>query len=690
MTTNTATISSGWISRYSNILVAMAVIGALMMMVVKLPSWFLDFSLIFNISFSIVILLMAIFTMKPLEFSVFPTLLLIMTLLRLSLNVASARLILVDANAGQVIKAFGDFVIGGNPVVGFIMFLILVIIQFIVITKGAERVSEVSARFTLDAMPGKQMSIDADLNAGMINEKEARQRRQDIQREADFYGSMDGATKFVKGDAIAGIIILIINILGGFIIGVAQKSMALTDALNTYTILTVGDGLVTQVPALMISTAAGIIVTRADIESNLGDELFGQLFSRPQVLLIAAVVLIMFAFVGMPALPIFLMAGALAFISFRSQQLMRRGEEDVAEKEKAQEIEEIKKPENVMSLLQIDIMEIEMGYGLIPLVDTNQGGDLLDRIVMIRRQCAMELGLVVPPIRLRDNMQLKPSAYVIKIKGVPVAQGELLIDQYLAMSPGTDEADIPGIETKEPAFGLPARWISPQLREKAELAGYTVVDPPSVLSTHLTEVIKSHAHEILGRQDVQSLIDHIKQTTPAVVSELVPDIMSLGEIQKVLSNLLRERVPIRDLVTIMETLADYGRITKDVDVLTEYVRQSLRRHISRQLLGDESSLSVITLDPGVEQLIRESLQTSDYGTFVALEPHKAQALIQQTGKLAEQAILQGRPPIVLCAPVIRIYFRRLMERTMPHLAVVSYNELDPQIDIKSIGMVSLS
>ncbi|NPV92034.1 MAG: flagellar biosynthesis protein FlhA [Firmicutes bacterium] len=681
---------NGWINRYSNFLLALAVIGALMMMVVKLPTGFLDFSLIFNISFSIVILMMAIFTLKPLEFSVFPTLLLIMTLLRLSLNVASTRLILVDANAGQVIKAFGDFVIGGNPVVGFIMFLILVVIQFIVITKGAERVSEVSARFTLDAMPGKQMSIDADMNAGLITEKEARQRRMDIQREADFYGSMDGATKFVKGDAIAGIIIMIINVIGGFIIGVAQKSMGITDALSTYTILTVGDGLVTQIPALLISTAAGIVVTRADIEANLGDTLFSQLFSRPQAMLIAAGVLVAFIAVGLPAMPIFMMAGVLAFISYRSQQLMRRDVESVAEKEKAQEIEEIKKPENVMSLLQIDIMEIEMGYGLIPLVDTNQGGDLLDRIVMIRRQCAMELGLVVPPIRLRDNMQLKPSAYVIKIKGVPVAQGELLIDQYLAMSPGTDEADIPGIETREPAFGLPARWISPQLREKAELAGYTVVDPPSVLSTHLTEVIKSHAHEILGRQDVQALIDHIKQTTPAVVSELVPDIMSLGEIQKVLANLLRERVPIRDLVTILETLADYGRITKDLDVLTEYVRQSMRRHITRQLMGDDTDLSVITLDPGVEQLIRDSLQASDYGTFVALEPHKAQSLIQQTSKLVEQAVLQGRPPIVLCAPVIRIYFRRLMERSLPHLAVVSYNELDPQIDIKSIGMVSLT
>ncbi|MGI6648213.1 MAG: flagellar biosynthesis protein FlhA [Bacillota bacterium] len=684
-----ATLAETRIGRYSDLLLALVIIGAVMLMVIKLPPVFLDFSLVFNISFSLVILLVALLTLHPLEFSIFPSLLLIMTLLRLSLNVASTRLILSEANAGEVIKAFGSFVIGGNPVVGFIMFCILVVIQFIVITKGAERVSEVAARFTLDAMPGKQMSIDADLNAGLIDDKQARQRRENIQKQADFYGAMDGATKFVKGDAIAGIVILLINILGGFVIGVVQRNMEMTEALHTYTILTVGDGLVTQIPALLISTAAGIVVTRATSESHLGQELLGQILTRPQVLIIAAAVLVLMGLIGLPALPLFVMAGFLTVISLSYQRVLKHSVVQEAAKEKEQEIEEIKKPENVISLLQVDPMELEMGYALIPLVDANQGGDLLDRVVMIRRQCALELGLVVPPIRIRDNMQLRPNSYIIKIKGVQVAQGEIMIDHYLAMSPGIEDPGIQGINTKEPAFGLPAKWINSGMREKAELSGYTVVDPPSVVATHLTEVIKSHAHEILGRQDVQTLLDNVKQNYPAVVNELIPDMLSVGEVQKVLANLLRERVPIRDLVTILETLADYARITKDIDVLTEYVRQALGRHISKLFANEDNTLSVITLDPEIEQLIRDSLQTSDYGTFAALEPQQAQKLIQRISQQVEQAVQHGHQPIVLCAPVIRLYLRRLIERVIPNLTVLSYNELDAQIEVQSIGMVTL-
>ncbi|NLK51763.1 MAG: flagellar biosynthesis protein FlhA [Syntrophomonadaceae bacterium] len=676
-------------NRYSDLLVAVAVIGSVMLMVIKLPPIFLDFSLVFNITFSLVILLVSLFTLHPLEFSVFPSLLLIMTLLRLSLNVASTRLILSEASAGNVIKAFGDFVIGGNPVVGFIMFLILVVIQFIVITKGAERVSEVAARFTLDAMPGKQMSIDADLNAGLIDDQQARQRRENIQRQADFYGAMDGATKFVKGDAIAGIVIVLINIIGGFVIGIVQKNMEFGTALHTYTILTVGDGLVTQIPALLISTAAGIVVTRSTSESHLGQALLTQMFARPQILIIAALALVTLGFIGLPALPLYVMAGLLSVLSLGLQRNLKKTVVQEAEKEKEHEIEEIKKPENVISLLQVDTMELEMGYSLIPLVDTHQGGDLLDRVVMIRRQCALELGLVVPPVRIRDNMQLKPNVYIIKIRGVQVAQGEVMIDHYLAMSPGIEDPEIQGIDTREPAFGLPAKWITPAMRERAELSGYTVVDPPSVIATHLTEIIKSHAHEILGRQDVQTLLDHVKQNYPAVVNDLVPELLSVGEIQKVLGNLLQERVPIRDLVTILETLADYARLTKDLDVLTEYVRQALRRYICKQYVREDNTLPVITLDPALEQLIRDSLQTSDYGTFIALEPQQAQNLIQQISKLAEQAVQHGYQPIVLSAPVVRLYLKRLVERVLPNLIILSYNELDNQVEVQASGMVTL-
>lgn len=668
---------------------AVAVLGMVIMMIVPIPTLLLDILLTINISLAVVIVLVAMYNKEALDFSAFPSLLLITTLFRLALNVSSTRLILLEGFAGDIIETFGRFVLGGNAVVGFIIFLILVIIQFIVITRGAERVSEVAARFTLDAMPGKQMAIDADLNTGLITEEQARERRSKIQREADFYGAMDGASKFVKGDAIAGIIIVVINIVGGFIIGVLQRGLPLTDALSIYTILTVGDGLVSQIPALLISTATGITVTRAASDTDLGHEVSLQIFNQPRVLAITAGSLVLLALLGMPTVPFVTLAvvfGGLSYAMYKTQKQAALQEQELQEEE---EIEEIKKPENVLNLLHVDTLELEMGYSLIPLVDTQQGGDLLDRVVMIRRQCALELGMILPPIRMRDNMQLKPNAYSIKIKGVEVASGELIMDRFLAMSSGITENGVSGIDTVEPAFGLPAKWIQANLREQAELAGYTVVDPSSVVATHLTEVIKSHAHEILSRQDVQSLLDNIKVNYPAVVEELVPNILSLGELQKVLANLLRERVAIRDMVTILETLADYGKVTKDIDMLTEYVRQALARSIIRQYITNDETLYAVTLDPDVEETIRESIQHTDYGSYVALEPLKAQQLFNSLSESINQVTEKGYMPIVLCAPVVRIYFKKLTEKLLPKLVVLSYNELDNSVNVESIGVVKI-
>ncbi|WP_418790223.1 flagellar biosynthesis protein FlhA [Phosphitispora sp. TUW77] len=678
------------ITKYSDIFVAVAVIGMVVMMVIPIPTTLLDLFLTVNITLALVVLLVSMYNHEPLQFSSFPSLLLIMTIFRLSLNVSSTRLVLLNGFAGQIIEKFGQYVIGGNPVVGFVIFLILVVIQFIVITKGAERVSEVAARFTLDAMPGKQMSIDADLNAGLINDREAIERRERIQREADFYGAMDGASKFIKGDAIAGIVIVVINILGGFAIGVLQRGMDLTDALNTYTILTVGDGLVSQIPALLISTATGITVTRAaSSEVSLGQEISVQLMSRPRVLAIAAAALATLGILGLPPVPFFILAGIMAAGAYSMKKIQDDQKLKQHEMEQAEEVEEIKKPENVISLLQVDVFEIEMGYSLIPLVDANQGGDLLDRVVMIRRQCALELGIVLPPIRMRDNMQLKPNSYVFKIKGVEAASGEIMPDQYLAMSSGLTDNGIKGIDTVEPAFGLPAKWISPNMREQAELAGYTVVDPSSVIATHLTEVIKSHAHEVLGRQDVQNLLDYVKKTHPAVVEELVPSLMTLGEIQKVLAGMLAERVPIRDLVTILETLADHARATKDTDVLIEYVRQALARTIVKQYTDSSDTLHVITLDPGVEQIVRDSIQKTEHGSYIALDPDKARMIFNSLTAKVESASRNGYQPIVLCAPVVRIYFKKLTEKLIPELVVLSYNELEGRINVQSLGVVNI-
>lgn len=673
----------------SDILVSVGLICVVLMMIIPIPYHLLDVFLTFNIAFSLIILMVAMFTLRPLDFSVFPSILLIMTLLRLSLNISSSRLILLDAFAGNVIQRFGDFVVRGDMVVGMVIFSILVVIQFIVITKGAERVSEVAARFTLDAMPGKQMAIDADLNTGLIGEDEARERRKQIQREADFYGAMDGASKFVKGDAVAAIVIIIINIIGGLVIGMVRMGMPLAEAARTYTILTVGDGLVTQIPALLLSTATGIVVTRSASEANLGEELTRQLFAHSKALGIAAVVLVALGFLGLPKVPMFMMAALFGTLFF----VLRQNAPEAGEIEgglEAQEVEQIKKPENVMELLQVEKMELELGYALIPLVDTGQGGDLLDRIVMIRRQCAVELGFIVPPIRIRDNMQIKPTAYSIKVKGLEIAGGELLLESYLVIGPQVEEdTELKGVATVEPAFNLPAKWIDVTQREEAELKGYTVVDPPSVLATHLTQVIKDHAHELLGRQEVQNMINYIKEQNPAVVNELIPDLMSVGDVQKVLSNLLREQVPIRDMVSILEALGDYAKITRDTDVLTEYVRQALKRHITKLYTGQDHKLVVITLDPGLEEHLRDAVQQSEFGSYLAVEPDTAQNMVNQLRRHCENLVQRGVTPVVLCAPILRIYFKRLVERFIPNLVLLSYNEIEPGVEVEVVGMVAL-
>ena len=678
------------VSEYSDILVILGVIMIVVMMIIPLPPIILDILLVCNITLSLVILMVTMSIKKTLEFSVFPSLLLITTLFRLALNVSGTRLILLHGYAGEVILSFGNFVVGGNYVVGFVVFAILIVIQFIVITKGAERVAEVGARFTLDAMPGKQMSIDADLNAGLINEQQAIQRRKEIRMEADFYGAMDGASKFVKGDAIAAIVIIFINIIGGLVIGMMQKGMPLMQALQHYTLLTVGEGLVNQIPALLISTGTGVIVTRAASEANLGTDLIKQMVSQPKILLVASAVLVFFGIIpGLPKIPFFILAGLIGVLAYSMQQSIQESVVQEEEEEREKELEEVKKPESVINLLQVDPLELEIGYSLIPLVDPKQGGDLLDRITLIRRQCALELGLVVPAIRIRDNMQLKPNLYTIKIAGLEVAEGELMIGYYMAMDPGMVEEPLEGIPTMEPAFGLPALWVKDTQRSQAEMSGYTVVDLPSIIATHLTEVIKGHAYELLGRQDVQSLIDSLRETHSAVIEELTPNLLSLGEIQKVLQNLLKEGISIRNLVTILETLADYARLTKDTDVLTEYVRQALSRNISKQYQSAPGAITVITLDPQLEQLIGESVQHSEYGSYVAIDPNLGQQLLSNLAEETQRVAAMGYQPIVLTSPNIRLHFKRLTERIAPGLIVLSYNELDSNLKVQSVGMVKI-
>lgn len=670
--------------------ILIAVIVIVMMMVIPLPTWLLDVLIFTNFTVAILIILVAMNTKEALQFSIFPSLLLITTLFRLALNVSTTRSILTKRDAGQMVDTFGQFVVGGSAIIGFMVFCILVIIQFLVITKGAERVAEVAARFTLDAMPGKQMSIDADLNAGMISEQEARERRKKIEREADFYGAMDGASKFIKGDAIASIVITIINILGGFAIGMIVHGMTFTDSVSTYTILSIGDGLVNQIPALLISTATGIVVTRAASDGNLGTDITRQIFAYPKLLYIVAGFIAFFGVLPTvsPLLP-FTLAGFLAFGGYQMQKVRERVQEESAQPEEEEEVDEVRSPESVINLLQVDPIEFEFGYGLIPLADTNQGGDLLDRVIMIRRQIALELGIVVPVIRIRDNIQLRPNEYVIKIKGNKVASGELVLDHYLAMSPGIDDPNIEGIETVEPAFGLPALWVNEEMKEQAELSGYTVVDPPSVVSTHLTEVIKRHAHELIGRQEVKALVDNVKEVQPALVEELVPDLMTIGEIQKVLMNLLKEKISIRNLGVILETLADYAPITKDPLVLTEYVRQALSRQITQQMVGDGETLQVITAGASLEKKIADSIQQTSQGNYLSLDPETSQLIYQRIVEQVNRVQQMGIQPVLLTSPAIRMYLRQLLERYIPDLPILSYNELEPHVEVQSVGVVNI-
>ncbi len=667
------------------------VVLVLAMFIIPLPSFVLDLLITINICVGFAIILLTMNIRKSLEFSVFPTMLLITTLFRLALNVSSSRLILSDAQAGTVIHAFGTVMARNNPIVGFVMFIILTIIQFIVITKGSERVAEVAARFTLDAMPGKQMSIDADLNAGIINENEARTRRREIEREADFYGAMDGASKFVKGDAIAGILIIVINLVGGFIIGATQKGFSWDQSLQTYSLLTIGDGLVTLIPALLLSTATGILVTRSASEDNLGSDLTRQILAYPRIFYIVAGVIAIFGIIpGMPKLPFFTIAALVALLAYSLRQVAGSqvlGGTEEAEGEPG--ADEAKKPENVNTLLQIDPMELEIGYRLIPLVDPNQGGDLFDRVTMIRRQTALELGMVLPPVRIRDNMQLPPTSYVIKIRGVDVARGEIIPNYYLAMDSGIVSEQMEGIPTTEPAFGLPALWINENQRDQAEIAGYTVVDPPSILATHLTEVIKQHAFELLGRQEVQSLINNVKEEYNVVVSELIPNLMSIGEIQKVLVNLLREGIPIRNMVTVLETLADYSPSVKDPEILTEYVRQSLARQITKMVQADDGVIRVITLDPNLEQQLLKVQRESREAAGYAIDPRMIQKIYDKLGELIKEVTSSGFQPVILCSPSVRLTFRRMTERLSSKLMVLSYNEINPEAEVHSVGVVGI-
>ncbi len=674
---------------FGDIAIAIVVVAVVLLIIVPLSTTFIDILITVNIAISIIILLIALGTRETLDFSTFPSLLLITTIFRIAINISTTRKILGNGgNAGNLIKTFGDFVAGGNLVVGVVIFLIIFLVQFMVITKGAERVAEVAARFTLDAMPGKQMAIDADLNSGAIDEAAARQRRTNVQREADFYGSMDGASKFVKGDAIMGIIITFINIIGGILIEVMNGGDAAA-AINTYTIATIGDGLSGQIPALLISTATGIIVTKASSDNSMGTDLTRQLTQQPTILMMAGAVIGVISLIpGMPIVFMLPIAAGLVILGITLRNRMERPALVDMEEEVEMAAEEIRKPENVVSLLSVDPIELEFGYGIIPLADASQGGDLLDRVVMIRRQCAMDLGMIVPVIRLRDNIQFAANEYMIKIKGSEVARGEIMLDHYLAMNPGDIAEEINGIDTVEPAFGLPARWISESERERAELLGYTLVDPPSVVATHLTEIVRRHAHELLGRQQVQVLIDNLRQSQPSLVDEVVPKMFSLGEVQKILGNLLRENVSIRDMGTIVEVLGDFGGVTRDPDMLTEYVRQGLKRSITQRFVPS-GELHVITLDPALEHLILENIRQTEHGTYVSLETDVIQRMFTGLKSATQRLAGLGLAPIVLTAPVVRYHFKRMVEGVVPDLTVLSYNEVEQHVDIQADGVVGI-
>ncbi len=687
-------LSIGRLTKNSDFLLAAGVIGILLIMVLPLPELMIDLLLAMSITLAVLILFVALFTANALDFSSFPTILLISTLFRLSLNVASTRLILLNGNqgpnaAGSVIKAFGEFVVGGNQIVGIIIFLILVLINFVVITKGAGRIAEVAARFTLDAMPGKQMAIDADLNAGLVDEQQAKERRTLVQRESDFYGAMDGASKFVRGDSIAGLIISAINIIGGLLVGTAHFSMSASDAFETYAILTIGDGLVSQIPALIISVGAGIVVTKASAENKLSIDLQKQIFNNVQALFVACIVLLAFAMVpGLPSIPFLMLSiatGGLAYFAKQHNQRVAQEEQLQVEQEEQQKIDE--EPEDIASLLPIDMFGLELGYGLIPLVDEEQDGELLKRIKSIRRQVALDFGFIVPPMHIKDNLELAPGEYSITIKGIEVGRSELMVGQYMAMKTGDVDEEIPGIDTVEPAFGLPAMWISPDDEERAQFAGYTVVDIPTVLATHITEILKSQSHEFLGRQETQRLLDNFAQNEPKVVEELIPNLLPLGAAQKVLQNLLREQVSIRDLHTILETLADMALLTKDPDLLTEYVRQSMARPITRQYQTADGLLPLTTMSQEIEDQIAQAIQDTGHGTYLGLDPEMAQAIINKVEGLMEMFAINNYQPILLCSPLIRPHMKRLTERFIPSLVVLSHNEISPDVRIESLGIV---
>ncbi len=673
----------------ADIAIGLYLLSAIIFLIVPLPAILLDIMLAVNMATALVVVFNALFAKETLDMSAFPTILLFTTIFRIGLNAASTKLILTTGEPGNVVSTFGRFVGGGNLVIGVIIFIIIIIIQFSVINKGSERVAEVTARFTLDAMPGKQMAIDADLNTGAITDTEAIKRRDKLQKESSFYGAMDGAMKYVKGDATAGLLITAVNIIGGIAMAVLMRGMSITDAIETYTILTIGDGLVSQIPSLLISLSSGIIVTKASQDQEIGDQIFGELFAIPKVMYMVGGTLIFLGIVTPLSWFIFIPLGGILLL-VGNMISNKDGVEAIEEEAAASELEaeEIRKPESVVSLLQVDSIELEFGYGIIPLADTNQGGDLLDRVVMIRRHIALELGTVVPMIRLRDNIQLNPNQYIIKIKGIQVSDGEILFDHYMAMNPGYVEEEITGIPTFEPSFHLPAVWITESQRERAESLGYTVVDPPSIIATHLTEVIKTHLAELLTRQDVQSLVNNVKENNPTLVEELVPKLLNIGEIQKVLQNLLSEGISIRDLVTIFETLADHAAVTRDTDVLTEYVRQSLKRAISSKYFPANETTSVVTLDPKAEQEIMNSVKQTEQGAYLTLTPEKTRSIMksveEQVGKLESL----GKSPIVITSPIVRAYFKRLTQDYFKDLVVVSYNEVESNVELQSVGMVT--
>jgi flagellar biosynthesis protein FlhA len=673
------------LAKQRDLIVVAGVVCIILVMVIPLPTFLLDMLLSMDLCLALIILLVTMYNREALEFTVFPSLLLVVTLFRLSLNIATTRLILGHGYAGKVVEVFGTFVTAGNPVVGFIIFIIIMVVQFIVITKGAGRIAEVAARFTLDAMPGKQMAIDADLNSGLINEDQARARRSKISREADFYGAMDGASKFVRGDAVAAIIITIINIIGGFVVGIWQQGLSFQDSLLTFTRLTIGDGLVTQIPALMISTGTGMLVSRAASMSNLGEEISSQIFSYPKTLAIASVVMLLFAFIpGFNKIPFVLLALGTAAMAYSGY--IRSKEE----KRKAVEPKPVTKgEEKVEDYLHVDPMELEIGYGLIPLVDIKQGGDLLDRITMVRRQLAGELGIVIPPIRIRDNIQLKPNEYRLKIRTIIVGKGELMSGAYLAMDPGTVTKKVRGVPTVEPAFGLPALWITESQKEAADMAGYTVVELPAVLATHLTEIVKRHASELLSRQEVKNLLDTVKENNAAVVEELIPAMLSIGDVHKILQNLLRERVSIRDLSHILETLADVAPKNKNPEVLTEYVRNGLSAQICAVFRDESGVIPVLTIDPNLETKLEASMQETETGFRLALSPGEVGRIMEKVGSQITKVKAKSEIPIIICSPTIRGQLKRLTETNFPDLVVLSYNEITPGTEIRSSGMVAL-